>query len=87
LRFGPVSAELRAMKSTKTKAETRSTRGSRDLKTALKRAAAALEKATLAAPRSRGSRDLKAEIERAKKAVKKATAIAHTTRGSRDLKA
>jgi hypothetical protein len=32
------------MKSTKTKAETRTTRGSRDLKTALKRAAAALEK-------------------------------------------
>jgi Trp operon repressor len=85
LRFGPVSAELRAMKSTKTKAGTR-TRFSRDLAIALKRADAALKKAAAAAPKTRGSRDLKVEIERAKKAVKKATAIARTTRGSRDLK-
>ena len=74
------------MKSPKTTAGTRTTRGSRDLKTALKRAAAALERAALAAPRSRGSRDLRSEIAHAKQAVKKATAIAHTTRGSRDLK-
>ena len=74
------------MKRLKTTAGTRTTRGSRDLKTALKRAAAALERAALAAPRSRGSRDLKVQIERAKKAVKKATAIARTSRGSRDLK-
>ncbi|HQQ79669.1 MAG TPA: hypothetical protein PLB01_20170 [Thermoanaerobaculia bacterium] len=74
------------MKSPKTQARTRTTRGSRDLKAALKRAAAALEKAAMAAPRSRGSRDLRSEIARAKKAVLKATAIAHTTRGSRDLK-
>jgi hypothetical protein len=75
------------VKSTRTKAGTRTTRGSRDLKIALERAEAALEKAALAAPRSRGSRDLKVQIERAKKAVKKATAIVRTTRGSRDLKA